>query len=137
MPAVQTVLLEGKEYVVLPKAEYLRLADSGAPVPYGSVDAIHHAEAEISGNLRRAREAAGLTQEELAARLGKSQAMVSGAENGRVRVSSRYVAAVLKACDLPEDWPSSAAPKPPSPPRPSGRPKGSTPAPPSKKRTSR
>ena len=49
-------------------------------------------------------------QEQLAERLGKSQAMVSGAESGRVRVSSRYVAAVVEACGLHlSGWPARTA----------------------------
>jgi hypothetical protein len=30
--------------------------------------------------------------------------MISGAENGTISVSDRYVKSVLKACGLPEDW---------------------------------
>jgi ribosome-binding protein aMBF1 (putative translation factor) len=104
MKTAQTILLEGTEYVILPKAEYLRLRDRKETVPAGAVDAVAHADASLRANLRRAREAAGLTQEQLASLLGKSQAMVSGVENGRVRFSKRYVAAVLEACGLPEDW---------------------------------
>ncbi len=109
MKAVQEITLDGKEYVILPKAEYLRLrkGEAGAPAgSVGAVDAVAHADEVIAANLKRAREAAGLTQAELAERLGKSQAMVSGAESGRVRVSARYVATVLAACGLPEAWPA-------------------------------
>lgn len=45
-----------------------------------------------------------LTQAELARRLKKSQAMVSGAENGTVKTGWPYAKAVLKARGLPEDW---------------------------------
>ncbi len=58
----------------------------------------------IAQDLRKAREHAGLTQNELAERLGKSQTMVSQAESGSARVSERYVRSVLAACGLPEDW---------------------------------
>lgn len=112
MKAIQIIMLDSKEYVILPKAEYVKL--SKGAVPPDSIDAIAHADASIGTNLKLAREASGLTQEQLAERLGKSQAMVSGAENGRVRVSARYVAAVLKACGLPSTWTASkgAAKKP-------------------------
>jgi hypothetical protein len=30
--------------------------------------------------------------------------MISGAESGTISVSDRYVKAVLKVCDLPENW---------------------------------
>jgi ribosome-binding protein aMBF1 (putative translation factor) len=103
----QTIKLGKTEYVILPKAEYLNL-QALAGIPAGSVDAVEFARASLARDLRSAREQAGLTQGELAARLGKSQPMVSGAESGTISVSERYVAAVLKACGLPADW---SAPK--------------------------
>jgi transcriptional regulator with XRE-family HTH domain len=48
--------------------------------------------------VRRARKDAGITQAELARRLGKSQAFVSQAESGATRIGPRYVDAVLRAC---------------------------------------
>jgi DNA-binding XRE family transcriptional regulator len=103
MTHAQTIKLGKNEYVILSKSEYLRLRDiAGAPT--GSVDAIEYARASIGTTLRAAREHAGLTQAELAKALKKSQPMVSGAESGSISVSERYVATVLKACRLPEDW---------------------------------
>ena len=103
MTRAQTIKLGRNEYVILPKGEYLRLRDiAGAPT--GSVDAIEYARASIGTTLKAAREQAGLTQAELAKALNKSQPMVSGAESGSISVSARYVATVLKACHLPEDW---------------------------------
>lgn len=99
----QTIKLGKTEYVILPKAEYLSLQEM-AGIPAGSVDAIEFARASIGRTLREAREHAGLTQAELAKKLGKSQPMVSGAEGGSINVSERYVAVVLKACGLPKDW---------------------------------
>jgi ribosome-binding protein aMBF1 (putative translation factor) len=99
---VTELRLDGKAYVVLPKAEYLRLRKGETPP--GTVDALEYADAAISRNLRAAREKAGLTQADLAEKLGKSQAMVSQAEAGKVSVGERYVATVLKACGLPKDW---------------------------------
>lgn len=94
--------LDGKSYVILPKAEYLKLRRGDTP-PH-TVDAIEYARAAIGVDLRTAREAAGLTQADLAKKLRKSQTMVSQAEAGNVSVGERYVAAVLKACGLPKDW---------------------------------
>ena len=94
-----SIVLEGKEYVILPKREYLRLAGTG------SIDDARTAiRTALAERLRAARERAGLSQQELADRLDVSQPMVSGAESGRVRVSERYGKAVLKACGLPRDW---------------------------------
>ena len=97
-----TLTVGGVEYVVIPKAEYLRIQDLAPPA--GTVDARSFVRQSIGADLRAAREHAGLTQAELAERMGKSQTMVSQAESGTARVSERYVRAVLEACGLPEDW---------------------------------
>jgi DNA-binding XRE family transcriptional regulator len=102
MKAAQTIVLDDKEYVILPKADYLRL----------TADAFAHAGATIGATLKRAREAAGLTQAQLAQRLGKTRTQVSGAESGWIRVSDRYVAAVTKACGQPGGRPLAATKKP-------------------------
>jgi ribosome-binding protein aMBF1 (putative translation factor) len=94
--------LDGKEYVILPKAEYLRLRSGD--IPPKTADAVEYARASIGDALKAAREHAGLTQVELAEKLGKSQTMVARAEGGQLSVGERYVAAVLKACGLPKDW---------------------------------
>ena len=70
MAHVQTIRLGKTEYVILPKAEYLRLQRI-AGVPEGAVDAIEHARASIGATLKAAREHAGLTHAELAARLSQ------------------------------------------------------------------
>lgn len=103
MTHAQTIKLGKTEYVILPKAEYLRLRQ-GAGLPADSVDAVEYARASIGATLRAAREEAKLSQAALAQRLGKSQPMISGAESGSISVSDRYVTAVLKACGLPKDW---------------------------------
>lgn len=103
-PQVGSLTIAGVEYVVIPKADYLR-----GPLPPGTVDAVAYARASLAADLKAAREKAGISQAELAARLGKSQPMIARAESGDTRVGSRYVAAVLKACGLPADW---VAPRP-------------------------
>ncbi len=103
MTNIQTIVLSGTEYVILTKAKYASLRRA-AGIPDGSVDAIEFGRAALGRTLRAARRHAGLTQEQLAERLNKSQPMISGAESGRVSVSERYVAAVLRACELPPDW---------------------------------
>ena len=103
MAKVQTVRLGNSEYVIVRKADYLRLQKS-AGIPAGSVDALEYARGSLALTLAAARKQSGLTQAELAKFLGKSQPMISGAENGTVSVSERYVASVLKACGLPKDW---------------------------------
>lgn len=97
-----TLTVRGVEYVVIPKADYLRMRS--AHLPEGAVDAHVFTRQSIAEGLRQAREAARITQAELAARMGKSQTLISQAEAGTARVSERYVAAVLDACGLPRDW---------------------------------
>lgn len=95
-----TLRIEGKEYVVLPKAEYLRLTNAED----GIVDAKEFLRSAIGSDLRSAREHAGLSQTALAKKLGITQPMVSSTEAGRTQVSEKYVRRVLKACKLPPDW---------------------------------
>ena len=100
--AAGTLTVGGVEYVVIPKAEYLRMQDKNGPA--GAVDARPFVRQSLGADLRAAREAAGFTQAQLADRMGKSQTLISQAESGTARVSERYVCAVLKACGLPADW---------------------------------
>lgn len=95
-----TMMLGGTEYVVLPKADYLRLVGSTSE----DVAAEPFLLATVGRSLRAAREHAKLSQVELAAKLGKAQTTVSQSEAGKIRVSEAYVKKVLKACKLPADW---------------------------------
>ena len=97
-----SVTIDGAEYVAIPRADYVRLV--GGEDAEGAVDALEYARRSLGMTLHAARETAGLSQTDLARRLRESQPLVSGAENGAVRVGERYVAAVLRACGLPEDW---------------------------------
>ncbi len=58
----------------------------------------------LAPRLRAARRQAGLTQAQLAERMGRSQALVSLAERGGLRIGTPYLHAVLDACGLPRDW---------------------------------
>lgn len=100
MPAIP-LKLDGKDYVVLPKNEYYRLLGKAPP---DAVDAVEAARAALARDLKTARKHAGLTQGELADKLGVGQPMVSGAEGGRISVGEDYVHRVLKACGLPKTW---------------------------------
>ena len=100
------LVIDNTEFVVVPKAEWLRLQGKAAPETLSPARRSVHES--IGRDLRKAREVAGLTQAELAKKLKKSQAMVSGAENGTVKTGWPYTKLVLKACGLPEDWKSEA-----------------------------
>jgi len=99
MPIAGTLKIGKKDYVIISRAEYMRFAP-----PEGSVDAAPFVRAEIATDMRAAREAAELSQPELAAKLRKSQSMVAGVEAGRIAAGARYVASVLRACKLPKEW---------------------------------
>jgi transcriptional regulator with XRE-family HTH domain len=106
--ATETLQIGGVEFVLVPKADRPKQAARGA----GSASTVGEARGRVSGTGRRlfdARRHAGLTQTDLAKRLGKSQAFVSMAESGRAVVGDRYVQAVLAACGFPPTW---GAPKP-------------------------
>lgn len=107
MAQIPSIRLGDTDYVIIPRAEYLRLRGkgrAGAKEMAGAVEAVSYARGSIGADLRKARKHAKLTQAQLATKLRKSQAMVSGAERGTVSVSERYVAAVIKACKLPAQW---------------------------------
>lgn len=98
--AATPLRLHNRDYVILPRAEYEKLAG----VQPGTTDAVAYATASIARGMRAAREHAGLSQAELAKKIGKSQSAVAKAEAGDFSPSEKYVNAVLKACGLPKDW---------------------------------
>jgi DNA-binding XRE family transcriptional regulator len=59
---------------------------------------------EYSPLVLAARKCTGLTQAELAERMGYSQTYVSLAERGKTPFARFYVEEVLKACELPMEW---------------------------------
>ncbi len=96
-----TITIDGTEYVAIPRADYLRLVGDADEE---TVDALEFTRKALGENLRAAREHAGFTQAQLAKKLKKAQATVSGSEAGKIRVGEAYVAKVLKVCGLPADW---------------------------------
>jgi ParB-like chromosome segregation protein Spo0J len=104
-PAIPHPMLSiaGVDYVVVPSTEYLDLigrASAGARLPEAKALVI----AEMGRRVRAARAEAGLSQAELAQRMGMSQARVSRAESGLVSLSAAFLARVHKACGLDVDW---------------------------------
>lgn len=96
--------IDGQRYVALPEVEYLKLVPDAKKREDGTVDALAFIQDAIAADLRAAREHAGLTQAELAKKMGKSQPMIARAEAGQTRVGEKYLHAVLTACGLPKDW---------------------------------
>lgn len=85
-----TVTLGGTAYAIVPVADVARAG-------LGSDPAVAQREKQAL-RLRRARERAGLTQAELAARLGAGQTYVSGVETARDPISEERAAKWLAAC---------------------------------------
>jgi DNA-binding XRE family transcriptional regulator len=90
--AAQTILLEGKPYVVLPRHEYDRLtalAKAGElpPLPepdaHGNYPAVEYARASLARKIIRDRVAAGLSQRELAMRAGVRVETLCRIETGK------------------------------------------------------
>ncbi len=80
--AAQTILLEGKPYVVLPRDEYDRLASLAKagelprlpqPDAQGNYPAVEYARASLARKIIRDRVAAGMSQRDLASRAGVSR----------------------------------------------------------------
>lgn len=88
-----SISIEGRAYWLVPVEE----ADPAKEYP-GSVDALPFMDKMIAKSLREARAKAGLTQAELAAKLGKSQSLVARAESGDMVVGEKYMDLVLKVC---------------------------------------
>jgi DNA-binding XRE family transcriptional regulator len=84
------VNIEGKELVILSRAEFDRLMEKAGVMPSlpraakdGSVPAIEYARADIAREVVRRRIAAGLTQQELAKRVGVRPETISRLEAGK------------------------------------------------------
>jgi ribosome-binding protein aMBF1 (putative translation factor) len=90
--SAQTILLEGKPYVVLPRDEYDRLtalANAGElpPLPepdaQGNYPAVEYARASLARKIIRDRVAAGLSQRDLAERAGVRVETLCRIETGK------------------------------------------------------
>ena len=92
MTQQQTIMVEGKPYVLLPREEYDRLARlaKAAELPSlpqpdadGNYPAVDYARASLARKIIRDRSAAGLSQRELAKRAGISFEHLSRIESGK------------------------------------------------------
>lgn len=102
VPPALPLTVAGGEYVIISRTEYLRLTGQEPGLSVAAAKAA--VLAEMGRRVRAARKHAGLTQAELAARLGCTQAMVCRAEKGKASISDAFSARVHKACGLPPDW---------------------------------
>ena len=84
----------GEEYVLVPASEYPRLKGTRRKVVFDAVEALNW----LSGrDLRRDREAAGLTQAEVARRAGMRAETLSRLERGRGNPTVRTIARIVRA----------------------------------------
>jgi DNA-binding XRE family transcriptional regulator len=87
---VRTLKIEGKELVVMPRADFDALMERAGVIPRlpkaakdGSVPAVEYARADIAREVIRRRIAAGLSQQELARRVGVRSETISRLEAGK------------------------------------------------------
>lgn len=87
------IIINRKRYIAVPEKEYERLFGNPPALPSadagGNRDAVKFAEASIARNIVRRREAAGLTQRDLAALAGIRVEVLNRAERGVVVPSTR------------------------------------------------
>ena len=88
MMGVGTLMVDGEQYAVIPWEDYQRMVGNSRPRNHD----------RMRKQVCAARAEAGLTQQELAKRLRTTQATVSRAEAGHIRVTDGYLQDVLRAC---------------------------------------
>jgi DNA-binding XRE family transcriptional regulator len=106
MIALQRIEVAGQRFVLLPEGEYDRLCskagemvsfsdDDLPPLPkpdkHGNFPALEYARMSLARDIIRDRRAAGLTQKELAERVGTRQETISRIESGKQTASIKLV----------------------------------------------
>lgn len=112
--SVQTVILDGKRFVILPEADYLRL--SGEPpepeLPPRDAEGNYPAREALrvvtARRLMRARRALGWSQIELARRAGVRVETLSRLEHGKHSASAATVDKLRRALDAGENQTANA-----------------------------
>ena len=102
---VQTVILGGKRYVILPEADFRRL--TGEPIlpepdKQGNFPAVESMRVLIARDLIRSRRLLGLTQAELACRAGIAAETLSRIEQGHRAPSLSTIEKVTRALEKAE-----------------------------------
>jgi transcriptional regulator with XRE-family HTH domain len=121
----ETIQRGGKTYVLVEVAEFEKLAGRRSGLPplpqpdrEGNVDAVQHARASIAREIIVRREAAGMTQTELARAAGVRVETINRIENGRHTADTATIAkidAVLLTRQAVSTRQAGAADRPPRP----------------------
>ena len=100
----QTFIIDGKTYVVIEQEEYDRLTSAGSVLPPlprpdagGNVDAVAYARAAIARKIISARQAAGLSQTELARAAGVRVETLNRLENAKHTADFATLAKIERA----------------------------------------
>ena len=96
---VSTLMIDGDQFAVIPWGEYQKLVSDQPHQPH-QPEAVTAPSDRLRRAIRTARSKAGLTQAQLAKRLRITQATVSRAEAGRIRVSDAYLRDVMRVCGV-------------------------------------
>jgi DNA-binding XRE family transcriptional regulator len=103
---MDTITLKNKKYVLVPEAEYRKLIREKVALPPVDADgnrpALAFADAAIAQTLVKRREAAGLTQKELALRAGIRPEVLNRAERGTTIPSVRTLTKIDKVLSARE-----------------------------------
>lgn len=95
-----SMTIDGTDYVAVPAATWRKVTGQDFAPAKGLAgrDAVAFMAASLGRDLRQLRVAAGLTQVELAARLGVTQGNVANVEAGRARVGAAALKRWEKVC---------------------------------------
>lgn len=94
---IQTVVLDGKRFVILPEAEYQRLAGFPAADASGNRPAVAAMRAVLARDIVRDRERIGWSQAELARRAGIRVETLNRIETGKHTPSVATIAKIDEA----------------------------------------
>jgi DNA-binding XRE family transcriptional regulator len=105
--AMQVVTLSGKEYVILERQEYERIAaESGADLPplpepdaEGLTPAVDYGRALLARKIIRRREAVGVTQSALAKSARIRQETMNRIERGKVNPDDKTLRKIVRALE--------------------------------------
>ena len=92
---MDTITIKNKKFILVPEREFRRLARK--PARKGNLPAVAFAEESIAQNIVERREAAGLSQKDLAARAGIRVEVLNRAERGVVIPSIRTLTKIENA----------------------------------------